>query len=164
MPCNILYYVLVSLLLLTSTVTASWSGDPRDDELVEPNRPDNWDPTRDAYRQDFCTACKTVFDRLDEEMTKRAGGTVRGIRRKVDYATSEARALEILDSDLCRMALGSTRQKCQRWVEEYEEHLVDYIRTGKHYIHARRSFCAKWCGKEWEDHRSSGPTTGRHEL
>eukprot|EP00760_Papus_ankaliazontas_P033773 PhM_4_TR6735/c0_g1_i1/m.13922 len=149
--------LLLFILLLTMLNVGIVFSDNSDNNGV-PRRRDNYDPTSDDYRHDMCIACQTVFDRLDTELGEKPRPR-HMLRNKnnnkkgdavIDYATSETRALEILDGDLCRMALGSTRAKCQTWVEGHEEDLIKYIRGAEHDRNARRRFCGDWCQKEWD--------------
>lgn len=114
--------------------------------------PDNDNIDSDDFYNDRCTACDAVVDSLDRAMKKIPKGKVRGVGKSdVEMATSELRALEIIDEGLCNYAIGSTRGKCERFVEEHESEIIAYIRKAEHKTDAKRNeFCKPICEKYWE--------------
>eukprot|EP01062_Namystynia_karyoxenos_P041339 TRINITY_DN30129_c0_g1_i2.p3 TRINITY_DN30129_c0_g1~~TRINITY_DN30129_c0_g1_i2.p3 ORF type:complete len:125 (+),score=51.19 TRINITY_DN30129_c0_g1_i2:61-435(+) len=97
----------------------------------------SFDPGDAQYKVDACTACRAAVDAASLAMAQPASGD----------PTSELRAAEIMDRGLCGLAIGPTRGKCDRFVEEHEEELQGYIRSARPDAPAaRRRLCGSWCG------------------
>ncbi|KNH07427.1 hypothetical protein XU18_1959 [Perkinsela sp. CCAP 1560/4] len=142
-------------------------------EKDEKDHDKNYDPDSQEYFQDTCDGCQSLFNQLDQQdggakkirsqlrFVTDAGvnsyapevhsvsGDINMKGKSVDYSTSESRAIQILEDDVCRMCLGPTRTKCQRLVEEHEEDIIEYLRKGKHDPWYRVRFCSKYCGPDW---------------
>ena len=107
------------------------------------------------WTRDMCNACKYLFDHLDKLLEKPVGpaytaGYSRNKKKAKElsdnFATSESRALEMLENDICKGVFGSTKKKCERFVEENEEMMIRYIREGGNKDPARReSICERVC-------------------
>ena len=168
---------------MSATLARCESADEKKEEKEEEKKEEvdydqNYNPDSDMYQKDKCDACESLFNQLDQQDggAKKIRSQLRFVTdsgvnsyapevhsvygdinmkgKSVDYQTSESRAIQILEDDICRMCLGPTRTKCQRLVEEHEEEIIEYLRKGKHDPWYRVRFCSKLCGPDWTEKKT----------
>eukprot|EP01060_Flectonema_neradi_P032362 TRINITY_DN5132_c0_g1_i1.p1 TRINITY_DN5132_c0_g1~~TRINITY_DN5132_c0_g1_i1.p1 ORF type:complete len:123 (+),score=24.09 TRINITY_DN5132_c0_g1_i1:39-407(+) len=109
-------------------LTASASAEDEDEyyRLMNPDDP--------LYKDDFCTACNSIFDKMDR--------VVSGIRPSGSDALVAA---TVVTEELCDWTVGPTREKCLVLVELYENDLEKYITTWEISKPYREDTCKNWC-------------------